>query len=71
MALISEELSVRDISFRWAESDPNKFYFSYPLWVKDNFRLIMEAILKGEFICESLKLEKLPSNTKAEPKYYI
>lgn len=68
MPLISNELSVWDISFRWAERDPdtlNIFFFS--LDVKDNFKLIMEAVLEGELYCETLTLAKRPF----DPKYYI
>lgn len=71
MALISEELTVWDISFRWAGYDPDKFNFFYPLSVKDNFKLLMEVILEGELFCETLTLEKLPFDSKADPKYYI
>lgn len=71
MPLISGSLSVWDISFRWAGYDPDKIYFFCPLEVKDNFRLIMEAILKGEIYCETLTLVKRPPDSKADPKYYI
>jgi hypothetical protein len=71
MALISNELSVWNISFRWAGYDPDRFYFYYPLEVKDNFKLLMETILEGEIYCETITLEKRPRDSKADPKYYI
>ncbi|WP_020166982.1 MULTISPECIES: hypothetical protein [Methylotenera] len=71
MALLVEELTVWDVSFRWAGFDPDRFYLRYPLLVKDNFRLLMLAILEGEIICNTLCLDKRPSNSKADPDYYI
>lgn len=60
-----------DISFRWAGLDPDRLYFRLPLAVKDNFRLLMEAILSGEILCDTLTLAKLPPGSKADPNYYI
>lgn len=71
MSLLIKELSVWDISFRWAGYDPDSFWLRYPLEVKDNFRLLMSAILHGEIICNTLCLDKLPSNSKADPAFYI
>lgn len=71
MPLLVEELTVWDISFRWAGYDPDKFYIRFPLPVKDNFRLLMLAILEGEVICNTLCLDKRPSDSKADPDYYI
>ena len=71
MAILNDELTIWDISFRWAGYDPGKFYLRYPLPVKDNFRLIMSAILEGEIICNTLCLDKRPSGSKADPAYYI
>ncbi len=71
MPLIADELTVWDISFRWAGYDPTKFWFRLPLAVKDNSRLLMHAILHGEVVCETITLAKLPPDSKADPKYYI
>jgi len=71
MALITDSLSVWDISFRWAGLDPDQYYIRLPLAIKDNFRLIMEAILSGEILCETLTLAKRPLDSKADPNYYI
>lgn len=72
MALVlRDELSVWDVGFRWAGLDPDGFWFRYPLAVKDNFRLLIAAILDGEIVCQSLCLDKLPPDSKADPNFYI
>lgn len=71
MPLITEELSVWDIGLRWAGHDPDRFWLRLPLVAKDNFRLLMEAILSGEIICNTLTLAKLPPDSKADPRFYI
>lgn len=71
MPILVDELSVWDISFRWAEYDPDNFYIRLPLPVKDNFRLLISAILNGEIICNTLCLDKRPPDSKADPAYYI
>jgi hypothetical protein len=71
LALLSDTLSIWDIAFRWAGLDPDKFWFQLPLPVRDNFRVLMQAILEGEILCETLTLAKLPSDSKADPNYYI
>lgn len=71
MPLISEELSVWDIGLRWAGYDPDRMFLRLPLGAKDNFRLLMFAILSGEIICDTLTLAKLPPGSKADSNYYI
>lgn len=71
MPLIANELTVWDISFRWAGYDPDQFWFRLPLVVKDNSRLLMHAILHGEIICETMTLAKRPPDSKADPRFYI
>lgn len=71
MPILVDELTVWDISFRWAGYDPDNIYIRYPLSVKDNFRLLMSAILEGEIICNSLCLDKRPPGSKADPAFYI
>jgi hypothetical protein len=58
MPILVDELSVWDISFRWAGYDPRKFYFRIPLEVENNFRNLMNAILSAEIECSSILLEK-------------
>lgn len=71
MSLVSEELSVWEISFRWAGFDPDRVYPLYPLEVKDNFKLLMDAVLNGQIYCETLLLAKRPSGSIADPQYYV
>lgn len=71
MPLLVEDLSVWDISFRWAGYDPDRLCLRLPLPVKDNFRLLMGAILEGEILCGTLTLAKLPPGSKADPRFYI
>lgn len=71
MALTVDSLSVWDIGFRWANLDPDSLWLRLPMPVKDNFRLLMEAILAGEILCETLTLAKRPSDSKADPRFYI
>jgi len=69
--IISESLSLWDIGFRWADLDPDRPCLRLPLQVKDNFKVLMEAILAGEVLCETLTLAKFPPGSKADPNYYI
>lgn len=71
MALDAEDLAVWDISFRWAGHDPSQLWFRIPLSVRDNFQVLMNAILSGEIICQTLCLDKLPHGSRADPKFYI
>ena len=58
MPLLSEELSLWEIGFRWSGLDPDLLWLRLPLLVKDQFRNLMDAILKGELLCSSITLEK-------------
>ena len=71
MALLTNSLSVWKIGFRWADLDPDNFWLRLPMPARDNFSLLMDAILSGEILCETLTLAKRPSNSKADPEYYI
>jgi len=71
LALTAESLSVWDISFRWAGFDPDKLWLRFPLPVKDNFKLLLDAIHGGEILCETLTLAKRPRDSKADPSFYI
>lgn len=71
MPLIANELTIWDISFRWADYDPSRFWFRLPLTVKDYARLLMYAILHGEIVCMNLTLAKRPPESKADPRFYI
>ena len=71
MPLITDELSVWDIGLRWGGYDPDRLWLPLPLAAKDNFRLLMQAILSGEIICNTLTLAKFPPDSKADPRFYI
>ena len=71
MPLDADELSVWDIGFRWAEHDPARFWLRIPVAVRDNFRVLMKAILSGEIICQTLCLDKRPPDSKADRRFYI
>lgn len=58
MPILVDDLSVWDISFRWAGYDPRKFYLRIPLEVENNFRNLMHAILSAEVDCLTISLEK-------------
>ena len=60
MALLSDDLSVWAIGFRWAGLDPDRLWFRIPPPVRDHFRNLMDAILKGELSCATISLEKNP-----------
>lgn len=59
------------LGLRWAGYDPDHFRFRIPLPAKDNFRLLMDAILSGEIICETLTLAKRPHDSKSDSGFYI
>ena len=74
MPILIEDLSVWDISFRWAGCDPRKFYFRIPLEVENNFRNLMNAILSAEIECETISLEKrdyAPDEQKESIYYWL
>lgn len=58
MPILVDELTVWDISFRWAGYDPRKFYFRIPLEVENHARNLIKAIHEAELACESITLEK-------------
>lgn len=58
MPLLIDELSVWDISFRWAGYDPRKFYIRLPLEVENYARTLIDAIHNALLSCESITLEK-------------
>lgn len=73
MSLISEELSLWEIAFRWADLDPPRLtsWLPLPLAVRDHFRNIMLAILQGELDCITLSLEKWHPKSDSPPDVHI
>jgi hypothetical protein len=58
MAVLNDSLSVWEIGFRWVGYDPGRLWIWIPLPVRDNFRMLMDAILQGHLYCDTLGLEK-------------
>lgn len=71
MALLNDELSVWEIGFRWAGFDPDQFRFRLPLSVRDNFRVLMDAILYMHLECITLDSEKYQGTDADEAKLHI
>ena len=71
MPTLSNSLSVWEIAHRWAGYDPDTFRLRLPLLVKDYARLLFKEILDAHLFCETLIQAKRPSNSKADPRYYI
>lgn len=71
MPLLNDELPVWDIAFRWAGYDPDKLWIRIPLPVRDNFRILMDAILQGHLPCYTLSLEKRHSESLSPPEFFI
>lgn len=61
MPLLDDNLTIWSISFRWAGLDPDslKYRFYIPTTVKDNVRLLMQAIITNVLLCRSLKPDAL------------
>lgn len=61
MPFLDEYLSLWNISFRWAGLDPDslKYRFYLPTVVKDNIRLLTQAIITNVLFCKSLKPDDL------------
>lgn len=61
MPLLDDNLSLWNISFRWAGLDPDsiKYRFYIPAAVKDNVRLLTQAIITNVLWCKSLRPDPL------------
>jgi hypothetical protein len=72
MALLNDTLSVWEIGFRWAGYDPAGVWWRIPLPVRDNFRVLMDAILQAHLECVSLSMRKGPSEDfDLPPEFFI
>jgi len=71
MALLIDQLTVRELSFRWAGYDPDKFYLRTPLLVRDNFRLLIDQIFSARLSCETLSMDKYNGEDALEAKRFI
>lgn len=71
MSLLNDDLSVWEIGFRWAGYDPDKLWVRIPLAVRDKFRVVMDAILRGDLPCETLSLEKWRPESTMPREFFI
>ena len=71
MALLNDDLSVWEIGFRWAGRDPTSWWPGIPLTVRDNFRMLMDAILSGHLDCITISPEKRGDDSEAPHLFYI
>ena len=72
MPLLSETLSVWEVAHRWAGLDPSAIRLRLPLAARDNFRILIDAILNGEIDSLTLQLRKWsPADGEDERKYFV
>jgi len=71
MALLNEHLTVWEIGFRWANYDPDETRLRIPLEVRDNFRILIDAIRDGTLLCWTLAFEKWNPKSGNPPEFYI
>lgn len=71
MSLLNEELSLWEIAFRWTDRDPDKLRIRIPLPVRDNFRMMMDAVLQGHLPSETLFLEKQRQFPEFPAEFFI
>lgn len=67
MPLLSDDLTVWEIAFRWENLDPRKLWIRLPLPVQDHFRNLMTAILSAELLCVTISLEKKEFSPDEKP----
>ncbi len=71
MALLNDQLSLWEISFRWAGLDPNRLWLRIPLSTKDNLRTLLDAILRMHLGCLTLSIEKWTPESQVPPEFFI
>lgn len=71
MPLLNDDLTVWEIAFRWAGLDPDCYWVRLPLPVRDNARLLLDAILNAHLFCISLSLDKWKPDSDDEPQFFI
>lgn len=71
MPLLNDHLSVWEISFRWAGLDPDRYWLRLPLPVRDNARMLLDAILNAHLFCLTLSLDKQKPDSDEEPSFFI
>ena len=71
MPLLSEHLSVWEVSFRWAGLDPARTWFRLPLAARDNARTLIDAIWRVHLHCMTLSVDKWSPDSGAPPEFFI
>lgn len=71
MPALADDLTVWEIGLRWAGGDPYKTWLHIPFPAKDYYRILMDAIIKGELYCLTLSLEKPGSREGLDPQFTI
>lgn len=71
MSLLNEDLSIWEIGFRWAKYDPDKYRVCLPLLVRDNFRVLMDAVLSSHLQCDTMSTDKYHGDDATEAQFYI
>lgn len=71
MALLNETLSVWEIAFRWANLDPGRRWWRIPLLVRDNFRIILDAIWAEHLECWNISNQKRRPSDDTPPEFFI
>lgn len=71
MPLLTEQLSVWEIGFRWAGHDPCGFWLRIPLPVRDHFRTLIQEIYESRLECLTLRMEKYHGHDPVEARLHI
>ena len=71
MPLLSQSLSVWEISHRWAGFDPDGLRWWLPLAVRDNARILFDAIYHSEIESHSLSMNKWSPDDGDEAKPFF
>lgn len=71
MSVLNDQLSLREVAYRWAGEDPAAWRMRAPLAVKDRIRTLLYAVLHGELYCSTLALEKWSPASSLPPEFFI
>lgn len=71
MSLTNQVLSAWEISHRMAGYDPMSVRLRLPIQVRDNYRLILDAILNAHLYCPTLDISKWRSELGTLPEHHI
>ena len=72
MPILNSELSVWEIAHRWAGLDPDRVRLRLPLEVRDNARILVDAIFNSELDCFNLQMRKwAPVDGEDMKPYFI